>query len=446
MSSSAAVLREFDRYDDENDIASSSARQAGAEATDNLPSSSKATYQFTPKFQHSVKNNPLCGITFPEWVGLLRRRWKDIEWRTYWPRLVVLTILSGLNSLLALPEYLFYSKRISKTEINPRPVFILGHPRTGTTMLHSLLALDTEQFSICTTFCSGFPSSFLWLEQWGGKKVFAGVMDETRPMDNVPLDFDLPQEDELATNVWTASDPVSPYMALFFMTDEPSFRPFFAFDDNSDNSDERLSPERLAAARKRWTSAFLYLLKKLTLRDQLLHNQESSSSRRRLVLKSPVHTGRIRLLLNLFPDAQFIFIHRHPAEVFQSAAHMADTTYWYTYMTTPSSEQIQEFILRQYEILWERYQQDKQLLKQNQLIEVSYEELSEKPIQTLERIYQTLEWDVSLPFRQRLQEQLSEHNIYQRNRHSKLPEALLQLIEERWGHSYDTLGYPRECT
>ena len=77
--------------------------------------------------------------------------------------------------------------------------------------------LKETNFGVCTTFCAGFPSCFLWFEALG-KKWFADVMDETRPMDNVPLDFDLPQEDELATNL--LSGGVSPYMPLFFMPQE----------------------------------------------------------------------------------------------------------------------------------------------------------------------------------------------------------------------------------
>ena len=48
---------------------------------------------------------------------------------------------------------------------------------------------------------------------------------------------------------------------------------------------------------------------------------------RRLLLKSPVHTARIKILLQLYPDAQFVFIHRDPYTVFKSAANMADTTW-----------------------------------------------------------------------------------------------------------------------
>lgn len=49
------------------------------------------------------------------------------------------------------------------------------------------------------TFQVGFPSTFLSLERF--KPALAPMLDPTRPMDNMALDFDLPQEDELATNV-----------------------------------------------------------------------------------------------------------------------------------------------------------------------------------------------------------------------------------------------------
>lgn len=39
-------------------------------------------------------------------------------------------------------------------------------------------------------------------------------------------------------------------------------------------------------------------------------------------------------------------------QVFQSAKHMAATTYWYSYLNTPTDREILEFILHQYEILY----------------------------------------------------------------------------------------------
>jgi hypothetical protein len=49
---------------------------------------------------------------------------------------------------------------------------------------------------------------------------------------------------------------------------------------------------------------------------------------------------QIKLLLTLFPKAQFIYMHRNPYAVFSSAANMAQKTYWYNYLATPSNEQV----------------------------------------------------------------------------------------------------------
>jgi omega-hydroxy-beta-dihydromenaquinone-9 sulfotransferase len=405
-------------------------------------------YKFTPKYQRATKNNPLCGICLPQWISILIQRHREIEWRTYWPRLLVITLLSCINTLLAIPEWFIYRRRIEGAVIQPRPVFILGHPRTGTTLLHSLLALDTDRFAICTTFCSGFPSCFLWFERFG-KVLFSNVMDKTRPMDNVKLHFDLPQEDEIATNA--LSTGTSPYMALFFMRQEPSFRPYFAFPDNADGDESgSLSPARIAKARKCWTDAFLLLLRKLTVRASSLRTMSSShpgqkqqqQEQPQLLLKSPVHTARIPLLLSLFPDAQFLYIHRNPYDVFRSAAHMADTTYWYTYMNTPNDDMIQEFILRQYEILWDRYEQGRVLLRPDQWIEVSFDDLSSNPLDTVRGIYTHFSWDWQ-GIESKLQSELSDVKTYERNMHRPLPPALRRLIEDRWGPSFDRLGYSR---
>ena len=337
------------------------------------------------------------------------------------------------------------------------PVFILGHPRTGTTLLHSLLALDEHRFAICNTFCAGFPSCFLWFESIG-KVLFKNVIDDTRPMDNVKLHFDLPQEDELATNV--LSGGVSPYMPLFFMKQEPSYRPFYSFsnsspildcnggnDTNEDNSDsdQLLPPDEMDQARKQWTRSFMYLVKKLTIRSDNLTKRGSHQQRPRLLLKSPVHTARIPLLLQLFPDAQFVYIHRHPYDVFRSAAHMADTTYWYTYNNTPTNEQILEFILRQYEILWDQYEAGRQLLSQKQLVEVSFDQLESNPIETVELIYRQLDWNISEDYRQALKSELSAVKSYQRNKFRKdvISNELKTILKQRWGPSFERLRYQK---
>ena len=288
------------------------------------------------------------------------------------------------------------------------------------------MALDDGNFGYCSTFCVAFPSAFLWLEPFKG--LFAGVVSEKRPMDEMALDLDTPQEDELGVNVLSAG--TSPYMPLTFMTDEPSFRAYFSFKN---------AP---AAARRRWTGAFLHLLRKLSLR---CHG-------RRLLLKSPVHTGRVALLLQLFPEAQFIYLHRHPLIVYKSACNMADTTYWHMYLKEPSSEQIHSFILDQFVTLWDEYAADRALIPQGSLVEMSFEELSTDPVAAVGRVYSEL----GIPgFEERVRPRVAALQAgksvnalgspklsgYKKNSYRPLPKELRELVAQRWAAYAREWGY-----
>ncbi|OEU21174.1 P-loop containing nucleoside triphosphate hydrolase protein [Fragilariopsis cylindrus CCMP1102] len=452
----SSVFRNFDEYGGEGEDCSNDIRyhDDDAKADDgngnsNINTNDNANannfenaYKFTPKYQHSIKNNPMCGICFPEWLSILRKRRHQIEWTVYWPRLLFITVMSILNSIMGLMDSLVYGTQIKNSQIHPRPVFILGHPRTGTTLLHSLLALDINQFCYCSTFCAGFPSCFLWFESIG-KIIFHGVIDDTRPMDNVRLDFDLPQEDELATNVISGGS-CSPYMPLFFMKQESEFRPYYAFDDkNNQNTNQNDNDDNKNDKNEKNNNNII-------INENQRKQKQQQQQRRRLLLKSPVHTARIILLNQLFPECQFIYIHRHPYDVFRSATHMADTTYWYTYLNTPSNAQITEFILRQYEILYERYETGRKqiglYLDYDDNVEVSFDDLSQQPVQTAQKIYKQLGWNWTTKYQQCLESELDgpDFRSFQRNRHKLLERHWKVIINERWGKSFERFGYIKE--
>lgn len=278
-----------------------------------------AVYEIRPKHQSSVKNNILSGVTLGCWLPLLWRHGADVEWLRYWPRLCFLSAMSLLNSAVGWVEWALFARFWRRQPLPPAPVFILGHPRTGTTLLHNLLSRDSRNFIFCSTFQVGFPSTFLSLG--GCRSLLAPMLDPTRPMDNMALDFDLPQEDELATNV--LSGGVSPYMPIVFMKQQRRFARFFSFRDPSVDRE-----------RRHWLECFRDFLRKVTWsaagRARTEEEAGAALAGRRLLLKSPCHTSRVELLLREFPDAQFVYLHRDPYTVFQSAAHMADSTYWYS--------------------------------------------------------------------------------------------------------------------
>ncbi|MEO8269188.1 MAG: sulfotransferase, partial [Aureliella sp.] len=55
------------------------------------------------------------------------------------------------NDVLAGLQSLFHGRRIRETQITAPPIFILGHWRSGTTLLHEMLVGD-PQFACPNTF------------------------------------------------------------------------------------------------------------------------------------------------------------------------------------------------------------------------------------------------------------------------------------------------------
>ena len=166
---------------------------------DSHPIAAILLHPHTPQDFLSFKANILSGITLSAWLRILVGATGSIHWLRYTPRVLFLTALATWNSLLAFVETVLHGRSIASATTNTRPVFILGHPRTGTTHLFNLMALDAQRFNTCTTFHCGFPSCFLWFKRFKG--LLAGMVPKTRPMDNMALGLDTPQEDEVRRRV-----------------------------------------------------------------------------------------------------------------------------------------------------------------------------------------------------------------------------------------------------
>ena len=106
------------------------------------------------------KKQYLVWDNFFAWISILWRRLYDIDFTTYWRRIVFITFMSILNSMIGCLEHFWYGSAIQRQRLHEEPVFILGHPRTGTTHLFNILSLD-RKFAYTNTFQAGFPSGFL---------------------------------------------------------------------------------------------------------------------------------------------------------------------------------------------------------------------------------------------------------------------------------------------
>lgn len=355
--------------------------------------------------------------SFRSWLRLLRRS-ASID-RAYVPRVLAVSLSTLLTSPLRLYESARYGRSVRRTAIHPAPVFILGHWRTGTTHLHNLLCQD-EQFGYISTFQAIAPGFCLM-----GEKCLKPLLARkaqrdhpTREIDNIPLSLDAPQEEAFALA------NLSPYAWLHLYAlprQAPEIFDKYALLNH-------LSP----AERAEWTDSYLALLRKATLRSQ----------GKRLILKDPANTGRIRALLDLFPQAKFIHICRDPYRVLPSMAGVYKVVLPKAQLQAIPTEQIETLVLRFYEQLMRKYVTEKPLIPAGNLVEVKYEELEAAPLDELRRIYERLGLPGFATAEPAFRRYLDSVRGFQKNSY-RVDDSVIEQVNRHWQFALEMWGYPR---
>ncbi len=360
--------------------------------------------------QRDPKNRQLgmwMGISLLSWIRLLARNRFAIH-ITRLPMILIVSISSSQHSLLGFFERVLFARRIARSQIHPSPVFILGHWRSGTTLLHELLDCD-PRLRCPTTYECCAPLHFLLTRHWI-PRMFAWSLPTKRPMDNMAVGWNKPQEDEFA----------------LCLLGQPSIMEHVAFPNRHGPSDPQLRIETLSpVAQRRWKHAFLRLLKRLTI------GHEGKPP----VLKSPPHTFRVPLLLELFPHARFIHIVRNPYDVYASTLHLWRAIYALNSLQRPTWRGLEHGILATYEAMYERFEIDRKQIPLGRLVEIQFEKLLADPERELESIYGTLGLGDFEPARAKVQAYLQSVRGYEQNRLMVTPEEK-QLIAKRWGRYF----------
>jgi len=351
------------------------------------------------------------GMKLSTMVKLFRLK-PSLRWNR-WIRLALMPPFGLYNSVWGTIESLAYGRKIRDTKLAGPPVFILGYWRSGTTLLHNLMALD-EQYAYPTLYETLFPWHFLCTETIN-TALTGWMVPKSRPMDNVAVHWGVPQEDEFALCTMSL---VSPYTL--------PLRPFDQQEWTRSLRIEELPEED----RTLWEQTITHFMKKLTVR-----------SGRPLLMKSPSHTYRVRALLKLFPDAKFVHIVRHPFDVFNSAKHLRATMIEENTLGSPEHPHAEESIFATYLEAFESYERDRHLIPAGNLSEVRYEDLAADPVQQLERIYSELQLGDFEQVRPKLQQQLSEIKDYKRNRFQHDPYWQQQMYLH-CRPVYERFGYP----
>jgi hypothetical protein len=368
----------------------------------------KRKQEWSPRLWH--------GADLLAWLRLLVRN-RSAVYPPYWHIAAIATAASLMNSTLRLVADAAYGGRIQRTPIPEAPLFIIGHWRTGTTLLHELLILDPRHTFPNYYQCFS-PHHFVLTSQifprW-----FWFLMPSRRPMDNMEAGWDKPQEDEFALAV--LGQP-SPYLTIAFPNHPPQDQDAFDVD--------RLPPR----VRASWKRTFLHFLRSLTFQDP-----------RRLILKSPTHSWRIKTLLELFPDARFVHIVRDPYVVFPSSVNLWKSLYRNHGLQTPTFAGLENHIFETFNHLYTRLEEGRRLVASDRFHEVRYEDLIRDPEGEMRLLYDRLDlggFDAALP---RIQKYLREHAGYQTNRYPSLTPELRAEITRRWGAVIERYGYGKEA-
>jgi omega-hydroxy-beta-dihydromenaquinone-9 sulfotransferase len=258
------------------------------------------------------------------------------------------------------------ARRVEAVTFDPPPVFIIGHWRSGTTFLHNLMSKDPA-FCFPTILDAlrpydFYPSLLEPISRW----VLLRFLPTRRPMDDIPLSPGLPQEDEIALATMGA----------------PSLLNCFYFPRRVSQvfAKEVLFEGANSVTLESWSSALRYYAAKLA----------ALNPGRRLLLKNPAHSVRIRQLRALFPGAKFIHIRRHPFAVFQSTRRLYHGLLPLTALQDYEPHDIDEHIVSSYPQVMNRLLDGLAELPSDVSTTVSYEDLVEDPAGIVERIYREL--------------------------------------------------------
>ncbi|HSN84099.1 MAG TPA: sulfotransferase [Polyangiales bacterium] len=248
---------------------------------------------------------------------MLRLAWSEPRLRprltALFVALVFIPLYSGVTAAFYLLDELSPSLRRVRIE---KPVFVVGHARSGTTLLHRLMVSDSEHFSFFLLYELLFPSLLQKriLRSIGAidRKLFRSfftqkliaaedeALEGARDMHHLGL-F-VPEEDDF---VLTASCVSSTWVALF--PGMPEFDVYYVDD----------WPEK---RRRRVMRAYA---------DGVRRQLCLSGPHKIHCSKNPSYSGRIESLIEQFPDARFVVMMRDPREAIPSLLKMLQKT-WYS--------------------------------------------------------------------------------------------------------------------
>jgi len=357
--------------------------------------------------------------TLPNWLRLLWRYGGQIE-KGHRLRAIRITLFVIATIPIRVFEKLLFGLAIRRHKLSEPPVFIIGHWRSGTTNMHNLMLQDPQFASVTMLHCA-IPSGFLTWE-WLARRILNRRLPKNRPMDAVPLGIDEPMSEDFALAGLTH---MSHYLNYFFpKIAEQTFRKTVLF--------EGVSQSDVA----HWSGMYEYFLRKVSY----------ASRGRRLLLKNPPNLGRIPEVLKLYPDAKFIHVFRNPYLVHASTMKLMERFMENLAFQDPDPQQIEAFVSTRYQTIMQKWFKDRDLIPPANLIELSHEEITSRPLEILEQVYHRFGLTTWSTMQPRLKDYADSLIGYRNNEYNFAPDYLIRIspsiegIAERWGYESPRLS------
>jgi len=286
-------------------------------------------------------------------------------------------LLNYLVNRLQLHDHRKRHPELEQQEIR-QPLFILGLPRTGTTILFNLLAQDPRNRTPLT-----------WEVQWpyppprrASFETDPRIEKMAKQLSNLPkiapnlnaiheFASELPQE----CVAITGHEFLSVQFHIIFNV--PSYQDWL----------DRQS-----------------FVPGLEFHRRFLQHLQSEYAKERWILKSPGHLAVIEDLVEVYPDARIVHTHRDPVDVMPSAASLSWT------LRGMSTDVLDPHVVgRQQAEVWAENlrravrARERLRARERQFFDVYYEDVLKDPVDVVERIYAHFEIPFSQDVRQRMQ-------------------------------------------
>src|SRR5882672_5889686 len=260
---------------------------------------------------------------------------------------------------------------ISRQEIR-EPVFIVGLPRSGTSLLHRLLSADPEhRCPLMWEVRSPSPPTRADQKRRIQRATrscnfFNWLVPTFRYVHAVGAEG--PQE---CVSLMTPTFMSDQFDAMYYV---PSYRTWFFRQD--------LRP------------AYEY-------HRRFLQHLQFRRAARRWILKAPTHMFAMPALLSVYPDALFVQTHRTPIDAMASVSSLV------TILRSAFSDAVDPFIVSREAIdYWsetmDKFLSERDRLAGNRICDIQYDEIRREPIGAVRRIYEYFGWTLSREAEQRM--------------------------------------------